>query len=163
RAGDALVVGRDPDFARAGGKRAPGHVQDQRLAAQQPQRLAGQPRGVMAGGNGDDEIWQVHAAILLGTARRPEVPMPVGRNPVERAWPRSDLTWERALPRPKGPRQRLWPRSGAAVDAAATAVRRASCCRASAPAVPAAPPRTPRAAARRCPRWTSAPLRTART
>src|SRR5690606_747945 len=103
---------------------------------------------------------QVHAAILLGTARRPEVPMPAGGNRWERAFAAIGYHAEAhvaARGRPRGLGHGLAP------PAAATAVRRASCCRASAPAAPAAPPRTPRAAARRCPRWTSAPLRTART
>src|SRR5690606_17156944 len=66
RAGDALVVGRHPYLARAGRQRAPGHVQHQRLATKQAQRLPWQARGVMAGGDGDDEIEWVHAPILLG-------------------------------------------------------------------------------------------------
>ena len=56
RVGDALVVGGDPDLARAGRERAARDMQHQRLAAEQAQRLARQARGGVARGNGDDEI-----------------------------------------------------------------------------------------------------------
>ena len=56
RVGDALVVGGDPDFARAGRQRAARDVQHQRFAGEQAQRLARQARGGVTRGDGDDEI-----------------------------------------------------------------------------------------------------------
>ena len=56
RIGNALIVGRYPDFTGTGLQRAARHMQNQRLAAQRAQRLARQPRGGIAGRNGDDEF-----------------------------------------------------------------------------------------------------------
>jgi hypothetical protein len=54
--GDALVIGGNPDFARACRQRTARDMQDQRLAGEQAQGLARQARGGVAGRNGDDEV-----------------------------------------------------------------------------------------------------------
>src|SRR5690606_6242504 len=94
RVRDALVVSGHPHLARAGGERAPGHVQHQRLATEQPQRLAGQPGGVVAGGNGDDEVEGIHGedstgCLAITFAARILVAVPSPRGPLqERLQPR---------------------------------------------------------------------------
>ena len=71
RGGDAVVVGGDPDLARAGSQRASRDVQHERLTAEQAQRFTRQAAGGVARRDGDDEIGRTGIHAVFAPDPRP--------------------------------------------------------------------------------------------